>query len=154
VIAQAGFSPTHGVDAHFMQRAAREGKPVAGLETVGDQVHALSSAPIEEQIEALRQMLQPPAALRERFDDLHAAWRQGDAGRLERLMLDEMVERTPVSARLLNSDRNARWLPQIEAMLQAPGNTLVIVGALHLVGEVGVVELLRGAGYRVERVAP
>jgi uncharacterized protein YbaP (TraB family) len=69
-------------------------------------------------------------------------------------MVEELVEKTPVSAKLLNEDRNRRWLPQIEALLAGDEDTLVIVGALHLVGDIGLVELLRARGYSVERVDP
>jgi uncharacterized protein len=153
VIVQAGFNPALGMDAHFMQRAAEDGKPTAGLETAADQIHAMSAAPIEEQVFGLSEMLKPVAELRQQFDELYGYWRSGDAAAIERVMLVELMQKTPVSARLVNSDRNQRWLPQIEALLQGEGNTLVIVGALHLVGDVGLVELLRARGYRVERVA-
>jgi uncharacterized protein YbaP (TraB family) len=45
------------------------------------------------------------------------------------------------------TDRNQRWLPQIEQLLHGEGNCLVIVGALHLVGEGGLLELLRKDGF-------
>jgi hypothetical protein len=89
-----------------------------------------------------------------RFDELHAFWRTGDAEAIERLMVDELMAKTPVSGKLLNEDRNRRWIPQIEALLSGGEDTLVIVGALHLVGDVGLVELLRARGYSVERVDP
>ncbi len=153
VVVQAGFNPALGMDAHFMQRAARDGKPMAGLETAADQIRALSGAPIAEQVVGLSEVLQPIEQVRQRFDELHAFWRSGDAAAIERVMLDEMIEKTPHTARLLNSDRNLRWLPQIEAMLDGDGHTLVVVGALHLVGEVGLVERLRAKGYQVDRIA-
>jgi uncharacterized protein len=153
VIVQAGFNPALGMDAHFMQRAADDGKPTVGLETVADQVHALSAGPIDEQVIGLADMLQPMDELKQRFDDLYGHWRRGDVAAIEELMLDELITKTPVTAKLLNEDRNRRWLPQIEAMLQGEGETLVIVGALHLVGDIGLVELLRARGHTVERVA-
>jgi uncharacterized protein len=152
VIVQAGFNPALGMDAHFMQRAAADGKPTAGLETAADQVHALSAGPIHEQVIGLADMLQPLDELKQRFDEIYGFWRGGDVAAIERVMVEEMVAKTPVTARLLNEDRNRRWLPQVEAMLEGEGNTLVIVGALHLVGDIGLVELLRARGHAVERV--
>ena len=54
----------------------------------------------------------------------------------------------------MNVERNAAWLPRIEARLRAPGtdDTLVVVGSLHLLGPDGLVEKLRAKGFRVERV--
>jgi hypothetical protein len=45
-------------------------------------------------------------------------------------------------------------LPKIEQLLAAPGtdDTLVVVGALHLLGDDGVVEKLRAKGFDVERI--
>jgi uncharacterized protein len=154
VMVGSGFSPAHGIDAHFMRRAEAEGKPMAGLETGADQVEAISSAPLSEQIHSLAEALQPLDQVRARLLHLHSAWRRGDETAIERLMLEDMVAKAPVSAKLLNSDRNQRWLPQIEAMLEEGGTTLVIVGALHLVGDVGLVELLRARGHDVSRIAP
>ena len=50
-------------------------------------------------------------------------------------------------------DRNNAWLPALRQWLQpGRGNTLVVVGALHLLGSDGVVEKLRAQGYKVERI--
>jgi uncharacterized protein YbaP (TraB family) len=54
----------------------------------------------------------------------------------------------------INVDRNHAWLPQVQAMLddEASDETMVVVGALHLLGDDGLVQLLRKKGYRVERL--
>ncbi|SDD21316.1 TraB/GumN family protein [Aquimonas voraii] len=154
MIMQAGFNPALGMDTHFMQRAQADGKPTRGLETVADQIAALSGAPMNEQVLGLEEALRPREEMLQRFDELHGFWRAGDIDAIERLMVEELVTKTPVTAKLLNEDRNRRWLPQIEAMLAGNEDTLVIVGALHLVGDIGLVELLRARGYSVERVDP
>jgi uncharacterized protein YbaP (TraB family) len=60
----------------------------------------------------------------------------------------------PQLYRRINVERNAAWLPELAARLEAPGtdDTLVVVGALHLLGDDGVVEGLRERGYTVERI--
>jgi hypothetical protein len=83
--------------------------------------------------------------------DVTKAWREGDIRALESL-LREGAEESPALFKKLTVDRNRRWLPQIEKMLQDSGNDyLVITGALHMVGSDGLVQLLRGKGYRVEQ---
>ena len=52
----------------------------------------------------------------------------------------------------LLTNRNAKWVPQIEAMLDAPGTKLVAVGAGHLAGPDSVIKMLRDKGYTVEVV--
>ena len=49
-------------------------------------------------------------------------------------------------------DRNRNWLLRIEPLLDRPGTTLVVVGALHLVGAESVVELLKKQGYAVKQL--
>ena len=53
----------------------------------------------------------------------------------------------------INVDRNDAWLAPLQQRLQdGQGTTLVVVGALHLLGSDGVVEKLRAKGYTVERI--
>lgn len=152
MVVQAGFDPNLGLDMHFMQRAQADGKPTRGLETIDDQLAALAGAPMDEQIYALEEALKPAAEMREKFDTLYQAWRAGDATAVEQEMVREMNEHTPVSARLLADERNQKWLPQVQTMLATDQNHLVIVGALHLLGDSGLVSLLQKQGLAVERV--
>ena len=55
-----------------------------------------------------------------------------------------------MKARLLE-ERNANWMPAILGEVEQ-GNAFIAVGALHLVGESGLVALLERAGYRLTRV--
>lgn len=149
-----GFLPDQGVDRLLMQRAAAAGKPVAGLESVDDQIRALDGTPESEQIAALDDFIADPKRSMQQLIELHGAWRAGDAGKLDRQFRAEMAKDTPETYRLINVERNRRWVPQLVTRLEA-GNaddTLAVVGALHLLGPDGVVEQLKAKGYRVERV--
>ena len=79
------------------------------------------------------------------------AWRRGDAKRLAAL-LSRNTPPSPSLYRPLVTDRNLRWLPQIEALLKDDENVMVVVGALHLVGQGGLLELLRRQGYTVTQL--
>jgi len=148
-----GFSPDKGLDQHLMQQAAATNKPTGGLETMDLQLQVLDASPMPEQISSLREFLDRPQDMPGLLTDLHQAWRDGDVARLDRLTREEMREKTPQTYRMVNVERNDAWVPQISKMLDAKkGDTMVVVGALHLLGEDGVVEKLRGKGYKVERV--
>ena len=54
--------------------------------------------------------------------------------------------------RRINVQRNDAWLPKLERTLARDDDALVVVGALHLLGEDGIVEKLRAKGYQVERI--
>lgn len=151
---RAGFAPEDGLDRHLMARGRAAGKPMAGLETVDQQLAALDATPVAEQLASLRDFVTEGDAAADRLDELHAAWRGADLATLERLVREEMRERTPETYRRLNVDRNRAWVPKLEAMLARPAgdDALVVVGALHLLGDDGVVAGLRARGYRVDRI--
>lgn len=150
---EMGYSAEHGLDQHVMRKAAEAGKPVSGLETVAEQMRALDSTPISEQVSALADFVEKPAETRTMLGQLHDAWRRGDAAKLDRLTRVEMQRETPQSYRIINVERNRAWLPQLQKMLAHPqDDALVVVGAMHLLGPDGLVEQLRKQGHRVERI--
>ena len=150
-----GFRADDGLDQHLMRRAAAAGKPTSGLETIDSQLQALDRTPMREQIASLREFVDDPDAMPGMLDELHRAWRQGDVARLDALTRLEMRANTPETYRLLNVVRNDAWVPKVRRLLDGGGagdDALVVVGAMHLLGKDGVVEKLRGKGYRVQRV--
>jgi len=147
---RAGFNPLHGIDMQIATRAGADGKPMRGLELVEDQLGIFASLSMEQQREFLRATLEEKD-MDGQMQDITQAWRSGNMDVLGRL-LREGAEESPELFQKLTTDRNRRWLPQIEQMLQDPRNDyLVVVGALHMVGSDGLVELLRRKGYRVEQ---
>ncbi|WP_147651322.1 TraB/GumN family protein [Vulcaniibacterium gelatinicum] len=149
-----GFRPEQGLDRHLMQRAAEAKKPAAGLETLDSQFAALDATPHAEQVADLDEFLSDPQKAIGKLLDMHAAWRAGDADKLDGTLRQEMARERPATYKRINVDRNRAWLPKLEARLKQPGtdDTLVVVGALHLLGSDGVVEMLRAKGYKVERI--
>ncbi|WP_202844591.1 TraB/GumN family protein [Luteimonas saliphila] len=151
---KAGLDPALGLDANLAQKASQAGKPTAGLETGAEQIAFLDGMDRTEQLQFLQESLRTADEGRAEIDKLHAAWRRGDADALWSGMAVDMRKQFPKLYRRINVDRNDAWVPKLEAKLQAPGtdDTLVVVGALHLLGEDGVVEKLRAKGYEVERI--
>lgn len=151
---KAGLDPTLGLDAHLAQRAAQAGKATGGLETGQQQIDFLDGMDRTEQVQFLQEALVSAARGPGEIDRMHEAWRRGDVQGLWQDMALDMRERFPKLYQRINVARNDAWLQRLEAKLEAPGtdDTLVVVGALHLLGEDGVVEKLRTKGYEVERI--
>lgn len=149
-----GFRQDQGLDATLMKRAAEAQKAVAGLETVDDQINALDSIPMNEQVSGLDELLAKPQETMSDLVEMHDWWKRGDLKSLDEKMRVEMKQKTPVSYQLVNVARNDAWVPKIEQRLaeSTKDNTLVVVGAMHLLGSDGVVDKLRAKGYKVERV--
>lgn len=151
---KAGLDASLGLDTHIARRAGEAGKATAGLETGVEQIAFLDGMDRAEQLQFLQQALEGAAEGSAEIDKLHAAWRNGDAEALWEGMAADMRREFPDLYRRINVERNAAWVPKLETRLQAPegDDVLVVVGALHLLGEDGVVEQLRARGYEVERV--
>ena len=79
------------------------------------------------------------------------AWAAGDVDAIDRIVNAEMREGAPEMYQALIVQRNHDWVPQIQELLDGEGTVFVAVGAAHLSGENGVVELLRDSGIIVER---
>lgn len=150
----AGLDPALGIDRHFAEAAAAAGKPAGGFETGEEQIAFLDGMDAVEQVQMLDEALATAQPGNDEIATLHALWRAGDAAALWDRMASDMRRKYPKLYQRINVDRNDAWLPEVEARLQGLGgdDTLVVVGALHLLGGDGLVEKLRGRGYAVERI--
>ena len=152
-MSRQGLDPQAGLDRYLMTRAAEADKPAQGLESAAAQIAMLDGMSAEEQRQLLREALQQLEQGDEQGDRLHDAWRRGDDVLLWRDMAAQMKRDYPGLYRRINVERNDAWLAPLQQRLQAgQGTTLVVVGALHLLGSDGVVEKLRARGYKVERI--
>jgi uncharacterized protein len=143
-----GLDPEQGLDLHFFTRAQESGKKVIPLETLDFQISLLTDFTKEEGELLMKATLKDIETTEKDFDDLLTAWKTGDAAKLDKL-LNEAMQETPVIYQRMISDRNRNWLPKIEELIRGKDKAIVIVGAGHLVGPTGIVELLRKKGYRV-----
>ena len=140
-----------GVDVHLFGRAGADGKERVAFETVEMQTAAFDDLPLDAQVAYLMESVaSSPDELADDFGDLLEAWDTGDDDRLAALMNEGMAQPEVSDALLVR--RNRAWVPQIEALLTRADTALVVVGAGHLVGDQSVVDLLRQAGYTVERL--
>lgn len=150
-------SGTKVLDMQLADKAQVAGIPVTGLETINQQLAALSSVPENEQIQMLRVSLKNA----DRTDDLMETMLQlylkrdmGAAMPFQYMLADQMG--VPASAfasfeRSLLVDRNVRMKAAAAPLLEE-GGAFIAVGALHLPGKTGLVALLRQAGYMVTAV--
>jgi len=146
-----GFDPEQGVEEQLVRRAQADGRPTAGLETLPEELGSLSSLSGEDQVRMLDQTIDDLKDLKSEMGEVTSAWRQGDAKRLAALLSSE-YKAFPALYKPLVSDRNQRWMPQLEELLHGKDNALVVVGALHLVGEGGLLELLHKKGYAITQL--
>lgn len=140
-----------GVELQVESEVPQERK--RGLETAEEQMGFFSGLSEADQVANLVNSAEQLAAIDGRavIEQLTDAWAQGDADALDILNHTELGGGDTRFEQLI-TQRNARWISQLKALLADNDNALVIVGAGHLVGKGGVPELLRQAGYTVERI--
>ena len=140
-----GYQPDAGVEEQLIARAQADGRPTAGLETLDQELGQLEHLSPEDQARFLELTLTDLKDTGDETDQMLAAWRTGNNAELA-AELSDAYKQFPELYRVLVSERNEHWLPQIKAYLNADHNVLIVVGALHLVGKGGLLELLKNSG--------
>lgn len=148
-----GFSPEQGVEGQLAALAARDGKPVRGLETLAGQLAALDTLPPAVQQRFLLATLEQADTVAEQIDGIVDAWRRGDLAQLADGLLADLGDEPLLYAQLISA-RNRQFAEQIATLAASGRNVLVVMGALHLVGADGVPVLLESAGIRVTARPP
>lgn len=146
-----GYDVEHGVEQVIQSEARRIDKGGCGLETLDGQLGMLDGLPAKLQSEILMQAIDEAADVDELIGPMLEAWRAGDEAGLERSLEDDF-DGYPELADALIYRRNARWAEQVSEMLRGDEDVLVVVGAMHLVGDRGLPALLEKRGFRVERL--
>lgn len=157
-----GIASYAGLDDRIERLAKRKRVPVAGLETIEFGFAMLSRQPIRDQLKLLQLDLESDLNFDDQvvtqteayFDEeLAEAWLVQEWT----LYRDTNTSRREVSRLLTQFDdlildrRNLAWMPVI---LNAQGNNIVVaVGAAHLPGRNGILNLLKKKGYTLQRAA-
>jgi uncharacterized protein YbaP (TraB family) len=144
-----GLDANAGVDRYLANQAKRLGKPTRGLETLEFQIGLLDQLSTKDQELMLRETVTELELLDKNIDGVVQSWLKGDGDLLAKLLLAGMMEYPDLHQKII-VDRNRRWLPEIEKLIQSSG-AMVAVGAAHLVCKDGLVEMLKAKGYSVEQ---
>src|SRR5690606_37787769 len=136
------------LDSYFAVEARKSNKPVGTFETMEEQTRILvDHLPLEEQARQLVELVKSREEMTQVQDELLSLYLRGDINGLYQLY--QKYEKQFGDASWLLDDRNEKWMKQLPSMLEE-GSQLIAVGALHLPGKKGLIELLRQRGYRVE----
>ena len=149
--ASQGFNADSGIESQLTRMAKHDHKPIQGLETVQQQINLFAGMERSAQLDLLRQMLEELNESPDELQSLLQAWRRGDTDQLQ-TYLQQGFDENPQLLGVLTTRRNNQWLSTLVALLdQESDDYLVAVGALHLLGDQGLVSLLQQAGYSVTR---
>lgn len=151
-----GPRENHGLflDMALQLQATRQGKSTHGLETMQEQIAVFNGMSLDDQVVLLRDAVQNAQMTRDALEELTQIYLKRDLAALMALQdkykpADARVH-TEMMQRLL-TQRNHIMARRMHARLQE-GNAFIAVGALHLPGKDGLLQLLSAAGYRLTRV--
>lgn len=150
-IQAAGYDPTSGADQVLHREAQAAGKSFGYFETAEEQIGFLSGLPLETQLADFELGLEQAIENPDMFDDLVSAWARGDMDRIDKIMNEDMRDASAELYEIVIVQRNANWVPQILEILDGEGTVFVAVGAGHMPGQNGVINLLRAQGLEVTR---
>lgn len=148
-----GFNPQEQLDSYFQQQAQQQGKKVGGLETAQSQIDILfNNQTLQRQANLLYCAASDVEKLVGQSKRLIAAYEKQDLDALLQLMEERegtSCDPLPGEMEALLDNRNKAWVEKMPAIMkEAP--TLFVVGAGHLPGDNGVLNLLKQQGYKIE----
>lgn len=148
------YDPELGIDVYIMDLARRKEVPVIPLETLERQLAVFANWPMEKQIAMLKELLSSESSSYDSIKALHDAWRDGDEAGLLAQEDAATADNEALKAfyKRLVDDRNATMLQTLLEKSSGQTDVFVAVGALHMIGDTGLVEALKKAGYQVEFV--
>jgi uncharacterized protein YbaP (TraB family) len=148
-----GFNPSYGIDMHFMNKASGK-KKIVELESLKYQIDLLSDLSDDEQESFLLYTLKDLHVLKQELHAMIDAWKRGDPEALESIMKKSTagdIDMSTVYEKLI-TERNRNMVAKIEGYLEEDETYFVIIGAGHLVGEKGIIEMLKDRGYTVKQM--
>jgi uncharacterized protein YbaP (TraB family) len=150
VLQKMNFKAELGVDMQLHAKAKAASKPEFGLESTDVQLGLFDSLSPQDQESMLKDVVAPDSAAKQ-LKAIRDAWCAGDTAAINAL-LNSGVKSSPGMFAALITNRNRSWMPKIESLIGGKDDALVVVGAAHLVGKDGVIELLRSKGYTIEQL--
>lgn len=137
-------------ELYFVQNCIQKGKPIGGLEKLETQLAVFDEIPYEEQIDWVVESINQSDSSYRYYDTLIHYYLKADLLNLSRY-IKESDEEFKKYGPLMLDNRNINWIPVIEEQIKLQ-STFIAVGAGHLVGEKGILQLLHNQGYVISPI--
>ncbi len=148
-----GFNPEYGIDKHFLSKAAEE-KKILELESTDFQINLFLGFSDREQEMLLLYTIKDLKIVNQELDRLIHAWTTGNAKEMDSLISRNLTEDKRLYSiyEKLIYQRNKNMVSKIEEFLKTKETYFVVIGAGHLVGDKGIIEILKNKGYSIEQL--
>ena len=148
-----------GIDLHFLNQANEKEMEILDLETAGAQLEILASNPDQVQIDYLQYSIDDYEQSAVVFMEMLEAWKTGDTEKMNKVSKAKMLELGEELPGIIDfyhklfTERDEKILQKIIEHLENKNDHVyfIIVGALHLVGEDGLIKLLNDKGYKTKQ---
>lgn len=137
-------------EQYLLTEAKKANKPVDGIETIAEQVGTFDKLPLDMQVKQLVELIGDMGKARKEYQQLLEAYASQQLGQMLKLS-EEGNKDYPLFNQVMINDRNTSWIPRLKSRIDA-GGCFIAVGAGHLPGSNGILELLKKNGYKVEPV--
>lgn len=145
------------LDVHLQYRFEDSGRAVHALETIDEQLDIFDQLSLDDQIAFLKSSLSQLEDFDSNFAQMKKLYLAGDLDAIHRFSEQQTAKGDhPVMKRLMYrilEERNERMFARVQPHLAQSG-TLIAVGALHLPGQLGLLQMFRQAGYAVKAIDP
>ncbi len=143
------YNARQQLDMYLQQKALAAGKVIGGLESVDDQIEVLFGVSIAEQAKALMRGIDVGIDPITQAQALSRSYLNGDLAELERISSESGMTEEEKS-RLIYG-RNSAWVNFLIGMIPT-ASIMIVVGAGHLPGDKGLINMFRQSGFMVNPV--
>ena len=152
LMAKVGLDAGAGIDMYLMQRA--ENKKIEALDTVEQQIAALSYGTFDDQLAILKDSIQALRNIDKSMKEIHKIrdlYLSNNRKALSALLVELLLEvpssfsekKAQAYIDALLTDRNRIWAQKFDSYLREGGNTFAFAGAAHFLGKTSVFEIMR-----------
>jgi hypothetical protein len=135
------------IEQAIEERAVARGAQILSLETADEQITSIFNNPISDQARELTETVTQWDESLDEVETFNSDYLSQNISGIERAFADDKSISVEDRSRLV-TDRNNRWMPRIKAIIDTMP-ALIYVGVGHLVGDQGLITLLRRDGYEV-----
>lgn len=148
-----GFNPNYGIEKYFLEKASGK-KEILELEGLEYQANLFESLTEGENDKFLLSTIMEVNQLEKEIENIVKAWITGDTARMEQI-LTKYIQKYPdlkdLYKKILDG-RNEKMVDKISSYLKTGKKYFVIVGAAHMVGEKGIIRLLKNKGFSIRQL--
>lgn len=136
-----------GVEEELMKIAKQNKKEIKGFETIQLQAAVFDSIPYEEQAKDLLKTIDSIGQYKKYFDSMLTVYKNQQLSQIEK-MFNSTEFGMEENRDVLLDNRNKNWVEQLKKIMKGK-NVFIAVGAGHLVGDKGLIALLKKEGYKL-----